>query len=86
MRVESLVEFGNVWVIQLFHDLNLSFDSFTPIWLQQLKLLIYFACNLLFSLFVQAQSDNCISTLTDSFSNKIIIEVFRGAAFSTKLG
>jgi hypothetical protein len=35
---------------------------------------------------MQAHSDNSISTLTDSLSNKIIIQVFRGAAFSTKLG
>ena len=72
-------------MVNLFHNFDLSFDTFPPIWLKQLELLINLDSDLLIQHFVKSNSDNCISSLAYSFTNDVAIDVFNVAAISTEL-
>ena len=85
MGVESLVELGNVRVAKLLDDFNLSFDSLPPVWFKELKFLVNLAGYFLLGLLVEADAHHCICTLTDSFSNDIVVKVIRGAALCPEL-
>jgi len=85
MGVECLVELGNVRVAKLLDDFNLSFDSLSPVWFKELKLFVNLAGYFLLGLLVEADAHHCISTLTDPFSNDIVVKVIRGAALCSEL-
>ena len=68
MRVESLIQLGNVRVVKPLHDLDLSLDSLFPVGLEQLILLIHFASNLLPALPVEPNPHLPVCALADLFT------------------
>ena len=85
VSVESLVELGNVRVAKLLNNFYLSFDSFPPVWFKKLEFLVNLASYFLLGLLVEADAHYCISTLTDPFSNDIVVKVIRGTALCPEL-
>lgn len=75
MRFKDLIKLSDVVMIKFFHDFHLSFHRLTSIWLQQLGLFVDFDCNFLIQGSVQAKSHYGISSLTDTLTDKIVIQV-----------
>lgn len=72
--VDDLIEADDVLVLHFFHEFDLTFHRFASVWIKQLVLLVDFHSYFFISRLVKAHSDDGISTLTDLFSNDIVIK------------
>ena len=75
VRFESLVELGDVRMVQLLHDLHFALDALAPIGFHQLELLVYFDSNLLIEHFVEAEAYDGVGTLPDALAYEVVVQV-----------
>lgn len=72
-------------MVNLLHDLNFPFDTLSPVWFEQLKLLVYLNSNLLVQYLVEAYSDNSVCSLSNPLSYDVVVDVFNVTSLSAKL-
>lgn len=85
VRFKRLVEFGQTFVINFFHDFDFSFDAFPSIRFEQLELVINLNGDFLVEQFVQPYPDNGVGALPNPLAYDVIVDVFDGTELSAKL-
>jgi hypothetical protein len=72
-------------MVNLFHDLDLSFYALSAVWLQQLKLLVDFDCDLLVQQLVQTHPHDSVGSLSNSFSDDVLVNILDAAQLRAEL-
>ena len=72
-------------MVEFFHYFQFSFNRLAAIWLQQFNFLINLYCNFLIQNFMKTQPYDCISSLTNPFTDNVVIKIVNSATCSTKL-
>lgn len=72
-------------MVNLFHNFNLSFYTFSSVGFEKLELFVNLYSNLLIQQLMKSNSDDSICTLSYSLTDDIVIYVFDCAAICTEL-
>ena len=72
-------------MVQLLHDLNLSFDTLTPVRLQQLVLLVDLDGYLLIQSLMKANPDNSVCSLANPLPDDVVVYIVNSAQLSAEL-
>lgn len=83
--IEGLIELGDIRMIEFLHDLDLPLNPFPSVRLQQLKLFVNLACDLLIGFLVQSDSHHCVGSLAYALAYQVVVEIIGVAGFCAVL-
>ena len=72
-------------MVQLFHNLHFALDRLSPRRFCQLELIVNLDGDLLVQDFVQAQTNNSVSSLAYSFAYDVVVQILNRASACTEL-
>jgi hypothetical protein len=76
MGFEGFVKLSDIRMVKSFHNFHFSLDTLASVWFKQFNFFINFDGNLLVQRFMKAQADDSVSTLTNTFTDYVVIKVF----------
>lgn len=72
--VDNLIESDDIWVFHLLHEFDLSFDGFSPVWVQKFVFFVNLHGDLPISGLMEAHTDHCVGPLAYLLANYVVFE------------